>query len=302
MRFVEEYDPSLPPVHGNRDLLVQVFLNLVKNAAEAAPAQGGEISSRPPTGTACASPVAGSDSRVHLPLVVAVTDNGAGIPEDLRRHLFDPFVTTKRNGTGLGLALVAKVIGDHGGVIEFDSQPRRTVFRVFCLPMVVARRSERCHERSTILVADDDRAIRTVLNQALGRLGHEVRTTGNAATLWRWVADGEGDLVITDVVMPDENGLDLIPRIKKLRPGTADHRDERAEHAADRGQGDRARRLRIPAEAVRPARAGQRRRARADRAAPRPRPPADRGRRRGAAAADRPLAGDAGDLPRRSPG
>jgi two-component system, NtrC family, nitrogen regulation response regulator GlnG len=71
---------------------------------------------------------------------------------------------------------------------------------------------------STILVADDDRAIRTVLNQALGRLGHDVRTTGNASTLWRWVADGEGDLVITDVVMPDENGLDLIPRIKKLRP------------------------------------------------------------------------------------
>jgi two-component system nitrogen regulation response regulator GlnG len=73
-------------------------------------------------------------------------------------------------------------------------------------------------EPSTILVADDDRAIRTVLTQALGRLGHNVRTTGNAATLWRWVEDGEGDLVITDVVMPDENGLDLIPRIKKLRP------------------------------------------------------------------------------------
>src|SRR5579862_3976295 len=71
---------------------------------------------------------------------------------------------------------------------------------------------------ATILVADDDRAIRTVLNQALVRLGHEVRMTGNAATLWRWVADGEGDLVITDVIMPDENGLDLIPRIKRVRP------------------------------------------------------------------------------------
>src|SRR3954469_11853899 len=71
---------------------------------------------------------------------------------------------------------------------------------------------------STILVADDDRAIRTVLNQALLRLGHDVRMTGNAATLWRWVAEGEGDLVITDVIMPDENGLDLIPRIKKIRP------------------------------------------------------------------------------------
>src|ERR671938_374075 len=71
---------------------------------------------------------------------------------------------------------------------------------------------------ATILVADDDRAIRTVLNQALARLGHDVRMTGNASTLWRWVADGEGDLVITDVIMPDENGLDLIPRIKRVRP------------------------------------------------------------------------------------
>src|SRR5499425_3268099 len=71
---------------------------------------------------------------------------------------------------------------------------------------------------ATILVADDDRAIRMVLNQTLIRLGHEVRMTGNAATLWRWVADGEGDLVITDVVMPDENGLELIPRIRKIRP------------------------------------------------------------------------------------
>ena len=71
---------------------------------------------------------------------------------------------------------------------------------------------------ATILVADDDRSIRTVLSQALGRLGHEVRTTGTATTLWRWIADGEGDLVITDVIMPDESGLDLIPRIRKLRP------------------------------------------------------------------------------------
>jgi two-component system nitrogen regulation response regulator GlnG len=71
---------------------------------------------------------------------------------------------------------------------------------------------------ATILVADDDRSIRTVVSQALGRLGHEVRTTGTAANLWRWVSDGEGDLVITDVVMPDENGLDLIPRIRKIRP------------------------------------------------------------------------------------
>jgi two-component system, NtrC family, nitrogen regulation sensor histidine kinase GlnL len=135
IRIIEEYDPSLPPVHANRDLLVQVLLNLIKNAAEALSTPDGEIilttayrhglRLRRPSG----------EGRQHLPLMVSVTDNGGGIPEDLRPHLFEPFVTTKRNGTGLGLALVAKVIGDHGGVIEFESQPRRTVFRVF-LPVV----------------------------------------------------------------------------------------------------------------------------------------------------------------------
>jgi two-component system, NtrC family, nitrogen regulation sensor histidine kinase GlnL len=134
-RFIEEYDPSLPPVHGNRDLLVQVFLNIVKNASEAVPGADGEIvlTTAYRHGLRLAGP--GGEGRRHLPLMVAVADNGAGIPEDMRPYLFDPFVTTKRNGTGLGLALVAKVIGDHGGVIEFDSQPRRTVFRVF-LPVV----------------------------------------------------------------------------------------------------------------------------------------------------------------------
>ena len=73
-------------------------------------------------------------------------------------------------------------------------------------------------QSGSILVADDDAAIRTVLNQALSRAGYEVRSTGNATTLWRWVSQGEGDLVITDVVMPDENAFDMLPRIKKLRP------------------------------------------------------------------------------------
>jgi two-component system, NtrC family, nitrogen regulation response regulator GlnG len=71
---------------------------------------------------------------------------------------------------------------------------------------------------ATVLIADDDHGIRTVLSHALGRAGFDVRTTGNAATLWQWVADGDGDVVVTDVVMPDENGLDLVPRIKKIRP------------------------------------------------------------------------------------
>lgn len=137
VRFVEEYDPSLPPIHGNRDLLVQVFLNIVKNAAEAVPSREGEIvlTSRYRHGPRLTGP--GGEGRRHLPLMVAVADNGAGIPEDVQPYLFDPFVTTKRNGTGLGLALVAKVIGEHGGVIEFDSRPGRTVFRVF-LPLLAA--------------------------------------------------------------------------------------------------------------------------------------------------------------------
>ena len=70
----------------------------------------------------------------------------------------------------------------------------------------------------TILIADDDKSIRTVLDQALGRVGHHVRATDNASTLWQWIEAGEGDLVITDVIMPDENGLDMLPRIKKIRP------------------------------------------------------------------------------------
>jgi two-component system nitrogen regulation sensor histidine kinase GlnL len=135
VRLVEEYDPSLPPVHGNRDLLVQAFLNLVKNAAEALPGSIGEIvlTTAYRHGLRLAGP--GGEGRRHLPLMVSVSDNGSGIPEDLRPYLFDPFVTSKRNGTGLGLALVAKVVGDHGGAIEFDSRPGRTVFRVF-LPVV----------------------------------------------------------------------------------------------------------------------------------------------------------------------
>jgi two-component system nitrogen regulation sensor histidine kinase GlnL len=135
VRFVERYDPSLPPVYGNRDQLVQVFLNLVKNAAEAAPEQGGEIvlATRFQHGIRMAAP--GGEARMDVPLEVSVQDNGPGIAEDLRPHLFDAFVTTKPNGTGLGLALVAKIVGDHGGVIDVESQPRRTVLRVR-LPMV----------------------------------------------------------------------------------------------------------------------------------------------------------------------
>ncbi len=130
VRFVEHYDPSLPPVYGKRDLLVQALLNLVKNAAEAVPQEGGEIvlSTRYRQGVHLAVP--GVGSRVDLPLCISVQENGPGIPEDLPDHLFDPFVTTKVGGKGLGLALVAKIVGDHGGVVEFDGESRRTVVRM----------------------------------------------------------------------------------------------------------------------------------------------------------------------------
>jgi two-component system nitrogen regulation sensor histidine kinase GlnL len=134
VRFVEVYDPSLPPVWGNRDQLVQVCLNLVKNAAEAVPEQGGEITLLTAWQHGVRLALPGSGARVHLPIAVAVRDNGSGIAEDLRDHLFDPFVTTKPQGHGLGLALVAKIVGDHAGLVEAESTPGRTTFRVM-LPM-----------------------------------------------------------------------------------------------------------------------------------------------------------------------
>jgi len=145
IRFVQDYDPSLPPIFANRDQLVQIFLNLVKNASEAIGegATDGEIQLTTAFRPGVRLSMPGNKSRVSLPLEFCVKDNGPGVPEDLMPHLFDPFVTTKPSGTGLGLALVAKIIGDHGGVIECESQTRHTIFRVLMPVFSPAERLKR---------------------------------------------------------------------------------------------------------------------------------------------------------------
>jgi two-component system, NtrC family, nitrogen regulation sensor histidine kinase GlnL len=140
IRIVVDYDPSLPMILGNRDQLIQVLINLVKNAAEAIGSHNpdGEIQISTAYRPGVRMSVAGSKESVRLPLEVCVRDNGPGVPDDIRSHLFDPFVTTKSSGNGLGLALVAKVVGEHGGIVECDSVPKRTVFRLL-LPLQTAR-------------------------------------------------------------------------------------------------------------------------------------------------------------------
>ena len=134
--FHEVYDPSLPPVLGNRDQLIQVFLNLVKNAAEAlARTANPEIRITTAFRPGIRISVVGMPDRISLPLEIVIEDNGPGVAGEVMPFLFDPFVTTKANGSGLGLALVAKIVGDHGGVIDADSKPGRTRFRIL-LPVV----------------------------------------------------------------------------------------------------------------------------------------------------------------------
>jgi two-component system, NtrC family, nitrogen regulation sensor histidine kinase GlnL len=131
-RIAKLYDPSLPPVSGDADQLIQLFLNLAKNAAEAIDSEqvDGEIQ----LATAYRSPVRirlpDSRDRVSLPIEIAVRDNGRGIDPAIASGLFEPFVTSKKSGSGLGLALVSKIVADHRGIVECDTAQRRTTFRV----------------------------------------------------------------------------------------------------------------------------------------------------------------------------
>ncbi|MEM9370223.1 MAG: ATP-binding protein [Pseudomonadota bacterium] len=144
IRFIEEYDPSLPPTIGDGDRMMQVFINLLKNAAEAAPAVGGVIVLRTAyrAGMKVTTPSGGRES---LPLQISITDNGAGVPPDMLRTIFEPFVTTKGSGNGLGLALVSKIIADHGGVINCDSEPGWTRFSIR-LPVASVRTRRKAEE------------------------------------------------------------------------------------------------------------------------------------------------------------
>src|ERR1700730_138495 len=143
IRFHENYDPSLPSVLGNKDQLIQMFLNLVKNAAEAIgeSPRDGDIELTTAFRPGVRLQIADMKDLVSLPLEFCVRDNGCGVAAELLPHLFNPFVTSKATGTGLGLALVAKIVGDHGGSIECESFPRRTTFRIL-MPIYSRRVSQ----------------------------------------------------------------------------------------------------------------------------------------------------------------
>lgn len=124
------FDPSLPEINANWNQLVQAFMNLLKNASEAAPASGGVVQVRTAFRHGTRMRLSGAERAVELPIEITISDNGSGIDEDLRESMFDPFVTTKTNGKGLGLALVAKIINSHGGFVGYERAQGRTVFRV----------------------------------------------------------------------------------------------------------------------------------------------------------------------------
>jgi len=130
VRFVELYDPSLPDVEGDRDRLIQAFLNLVKNAAEAAPESGGQITLVTHYQHGLRVSQGNSQERLELPITVEVRDNGSGVRPDMVDHLFEPFVSSKPKGGGLGLSLVAKIVGDHGGVVAYARGEPGAIFRV----------------------------------------------------------------------------------------------------------------------------------------------------------------------------
>ena len=196
---------------------------------------------------------------------------------------------------GLGLTVAADIVARHDGRIEVDSAPGRTAFKIL-LPID----PEETPMSARILLADDDASLRFVLSQALGKEGYDVRATGNVATLAKWVRDGEGDLVLSDVYMGDDCVFDALPGMRAARPTLPVIVMSAQSTVATALSRRRRRRLRLRAEAVRSRRPDGGGAPRARRRARREDARASvQGREGRAPAADRPLGGDAGRLSRR---
>ena len=294
----ERFDPSLPPVLIDRDALLQVVLNLLKNAAEAMAGQADAAASRSTTAYRHGMAVSAAPGapRQPLPIEICVIDNGPGAPADIADHLFDPFVSGKPEGQGLGLALVDKLVRDMGGIVQYarEGEPEMTVFRIL-LPQGAAM-----SRTGTILVVDDDAAIRTVVGAGAAARGpstspppaiarrtatrswpaRHARRAGHRCRAARrqWARSWSATLIA------EHPGLPVIVLSAQNTLTTAVRATEVGAY-------------RISAQAVRSrcADAGGARRAGARRGA-RSRRADRRGRPR--AAADRPLAGDAGRLSR----
>ena len=242
-RSVSTTIPRCRRVPGNRDKLIQAFLNLVKNAAEAIAEATRARPHRAAHGfSPRRAPVRARNRRARRP---AADDRGRGHGPGRGRGAQAAPVRPVRDDEAQGHRPRA------GAGRQDHRRPRRhhrmrigTQAHGFSRAAAAAGPQNAATEEidrhmagGTILIADDDSAIRTVLNQALARAGYSPRATGNAATLWRWVSQGEGDVVITDVIMPDENAFDLHSAHQEAAAGAADHRHERAEHAHDGAHG-----------------------------------------------------------------
>jgi len=139
IKFIENYDPSLPKIFGNSDQLVQVFLNLIKNSTDALKnIKNPQIKLFTSYKPGIRISIAGAEKRISLPFEIIIEDNGAGVAQNILPNMFDPFVTTKQNGSGLGLAMVAKIVGDHGGVIDVKSRVGKTSFKIL-MPLASAQ-------------------------------------------------------------------------------------------------------------------------------------------------------------------
>lgn len=141
--IITAYDPSLPPILADREMLVQAFINILKNASEAIP-KTGKITITTSYSLHAYFAAVGGKKSVHLPLQIEITDDGAGIPDELQDLIFEPFISSKSTGSGLGLAMVASVISDHGGMVSANSRPGET-----CLRLNLPLKNNKYHRQNT---------------------------------------------------------------------------------------------------------------------------------------------------------